>query len=44
MTDAPKIVPTEHKESGSAPDGKPPHKPEVTGPAVETKPAMQPAE
>ena len=43
MTDAPKIVPTEHKESGAAQTGKPNHKPEIVGPAVETKPAVQPA-
>ena len=43
MTDAPKIVPTEHKEAGPAQDSKPANKPETVGPVVETKPATQPA-
>ena len=43
MMDAPKIVPTEHKEAGPAQDIKPAHKPEIVGPVVETKPAAQPA-
>ena len=40
MTDAPKIVPTETKESGTVEDNK---KPEAVTPAVENKPDAKPA-